>query len=300
MVSSQAVETRESALDIPEAILTPLQEGIVNKCGGEVVVRSGPSKGRIYIFNGAIAWVTCDTIKTRLGDVLKETANIPAEDLNAAITESQRSRKNFGEILIAWNLMSEQALRQSLLLHNAAHFRGLLEFGDQVQALFIPQERKYSGRLLYSLEEIVRACVQLQTGGQDEPKPQQQANPVEIEKLQSAATVVPNCQYSFVLSKAASTFATFPEDQADPETVSVLTTELEKLLSQSGSLPFTDNVPTEMVLLDGSGFCLARKCSTPPHSLYGVVCGEVRNLGLSLGMARNALRTICEESRDPD
>lgn len=285
-------EISGTVLRIPATIERPLQEALVNQHGGEVVVRGGPNKGRIYIFNGRIAWVTCDTIKVNLRDVLAEIANLSREDLDAAIQESKSSRRNFGETLIQWRLIDEEQYRRSLLKHNAEHFQGLLRFGDNAQAMFIPQERRYTGRQLYSLEEIVRFHQMKRSSDLSQT----------LGKLRSTHTVVPDCRFTFVLSEKRQLIRVFPEDALEAQPLQGVGGSVCTLLHQP--IPF-DSLPpkdalgaAEMVFLGDCSFCLIRRCVRSRDRVFGVVCEGIHNLGLSLGMARNALKTVCEGPDD--
>lgn len=275
-------------MKIPQTLQEPLQEALVNDYGGEVVVRGGPNKGRIYVFKGSIAWITCDTIATRLRDVLAEQANLAQEDLEAALKESHASRRNFGETLIQWGLIDETQLRACLLTHNAAHFTGLVAFGERAQAMFVPQDRKYSGRLLYSLEEVVRTADALA-----------RAPTEQLAELRSTHTVVPNCDFVFFSRGRGHTPRIHPEDVVSADLLDRMTRAAQDMMNRhrfAALEPAEDGPqpPRELVLFGPGGFCLLRRARRDPRALYGIACTRVRNLGLSLGMARSALRTVCD------
>ena len=104
-----------SAITVPPAVDRAIHEALADREGGEVIVRTGSQVGRLYVCREAVAWVTCDTVRTRLRDILEEDAGIDREALNAVVGECQHTRKNFGETLLDWGLLDEETLRRYFL-----------------------------------------------------------------------------------------------------------------------------------------------------------------------------------------
>lgn len=298
-------------MQVPEKIMGPLAEGMKNERGGEVVIRSGAHMGRIYVCNGKIAWVVCDTIRARLRDALDSTG-VRHEDLEAAIKESQAKRRNFGETLIEWGLLDSTQLRICLLQHNAAHFRGLIKFADAAQAMFIPQARQYSNSLLYSIEELLEAADLTPASPQedsaenrkpvpstvpaDPPQtteyPARDLSPVDTPLLATVLEKVPDSDSVFLLNGAASNAAGL---NLSADELAKLSTSMATLF-EAGFRPFDrearGELAREALMLFEDGFVLARATDRKKRSLLCIRCNSPRNFGMSLGMAKNAIREI--------
>lgn len=145
---------------LPDSLLLPLQEGIANHVGGEVIARSDDVIGRVYLYEGLVAWVTCSNVRQRLKDVLITAGGLREEDLTEVVREAQKSGTHFGETLVSWGLLDQDQLRRCLLLHNARHLSGLAGLPAGARALFVPQERRYSRAFLFPLQELLDAANQ--------------------------------------------------------------------------------------------------------------------------------------------
>ena len=156
-VSGDEVSSRQRKLLVP-AVWTALEEGLAHPVGGEVLVRSGDAIGRIYLYKGAIAWVNCSQLGVRLRDTLLANSNINAEELEAALQESQQLRQHFAETLMAWGLIERQKLWECLRSHNARHLGAISQLRQDPQALFVPLVRTYSAGLIFTLEELLEWC----------------------------------------------------------------------------------------------------------------------------------------------
>ncbi|MEO1483478.1 MAG: hypothetical protein AAFU77_15330 [Myxococcota bacterium] len=268
------VGTRAHRPFLPSPIAAALDEGVKCAFGGEVVVRSGESKGKVYLYEGRVAWVTCDTISARLGDALRAYVEIPDDELREAVNEGRRSGKGFGEVLIDWKLVDQSTLRRALLEHNAAHFRGILGFSDPLQAMFIPQPRTYSSGLLFTVEELLRATGQASVSKLQPPSGE----------LRSALKDVPEATIAFVLGEASEQF----EGTArNPEAVRALCSRV----FGGRSAPLANAAPSEVILLDREELIVLRRSG---GITAGMVCEGVRarSRGLTLSKARGALERL--------
>jgi hypothetical protein len=135
-----------------------LSEGLAHPVGGEVVVRSGEVIGRIYLYKGAVAWVNCSSLQTRVRDMLLAHSEINPEELDAALQDSRQERRHFAETLLAWGLIDQERLWHCLRHYNALHLRGIFQLQDDPQVLFVPLVRTYSAGMVFSLEEMLETC----------------------------------------------------------------------------------------------------------------------------------------------
>ncbi|WP_224240102.1 hypothetical protein [Hyalangium gracile] len=136
-------------------VMQALSEGLAHADGGEVVVRAGEEIGHIYLHKGSIAWVNCSRARSRARDTLLANSAITAEDLDAALQESQRTRQHLAETLLTWGLIEQKQLWQCLRLHNAHHLSALTELQHELQAIFVPLARTYSAGVGFTLAELL-------------------------------------------------------------------------------------------------------------------------------------------------
>ncbi len=142
---------------IPAEVLDALDDAAATHGSGEIVVRGLAASARIYLYDKKIAWISCDAVKRRLGDVLCDETGLRREDLGAVLKECQNTRKAFGETLVSWGLVDEDGLRRSLLKHNAHHIAGIARMEGPLRALFVPLSRSYSNKYVFGLDELVDA-----------------------------------------------------------------------------------------------------------------------------------------------
>lgn len=261
-------------------------EGIGAGTAGEVIVRAGTQQGRIYIFSGKIAWVNSTTVHTRLRDVLARSAGIATRALEDAIRFTQESKKNFAETLVERGLVDPARLRSCLLEHNAEHFRGLMSFADVGQAMFIPQARQYRGNLLYLLEEVVNAAFSRST---------------DTRTVEVATTALPSETKRLLELVPDSTHAAF-DDSGSKQVYCRRGETLEcdafwgalfPLLRPHNYYPGPEETePSEVVVLDAdNALLIVRRSGALTAALR---CAEMRNFGLSLGLARKHLKELLE------
>jgi hypothetical protein len=140
------------------SLMKALNEGLAHAVGGEVVVRSGEVIGRIYLFKGAVAWVNCSSVETRVRDTLLAYLEINAEELDAALQDARQERRHFAETLLSWGLIDKERLWQCLLRYNALHLSAILQHQEDPQVLFVPLVRTYSAGMAFTLQEMLEAC----------------------------------------------------------------------------------------------------------------------------------------------
>ncbi|MBI5496365.1 MAG: PAS domain S-box protein [Deltaproteobacteria bacterium] len=129
-----------------------LAEAMENAHGGEVVVRSAKDVGRIYVFQGRVAWAHATCVRGVLTDRLLEEGLPPAE-VGHVVQECRREGRNLGEVLVSWGLLSEQRFREILRIHVRERVHAIEAYPDPI-AMFVPQRRKYAGRFTFTLDEL--------------------------------------------------------------------------------------------------------------------------------------------------
>lgn len=278
----------ENAIDISPVVHRAIHEALANPAGGEVIVRAGGHVGRVYLHREAIAWVTCDTVRTRLQDVLEADAGLDRDTLQAVIEECKHTRSNFGDTLLAWSLLSAETLRECLLKHNASHFLGILGLGVNVESMFVPRARLYSGALLFSYDEILERCAALRGVHSSILPPMSEAN----ERLTQAYMQIPECRVLMVVdAEKRAPLAVWPPARLSLDEERSLA-EMGLYLSARQRTPF-DPTSRKREVIAVSGHDLFVICHNGDKRMVVALCEEFRNFGLSLSMARKALHEVC-------
>lgn len=282
----------ESALSISPMVDRAIHEALADPEGGEVIVRTGSHVGRVYLCREAIAWVTCDTVRTRLRDILEEDAGLEREALNAVVDECQHTRQNFGETLLAWGLLSRETLRECMLKHNATHFLGIVGLGRHVESMFVPRARHYSGSLLFGYDEIVERCIALQTKHSSILPAASEAS----ESLAQAYMRIPDCRVLMVVdAMQRMPIAVWPPARMSISEEVVLMEVAMRLLEPALTPLETERSstsdPREVFVVGEHNLVVVRRCGSARVVI--ALCEDFRNLGLALGMARQVLPDIC-------
>lgn len=257
-----------------------------------MIVRTGSQVGRLYVCREAVAWVTCDTVRTRLRDILEEDAGIDREALNAVVGECQHTRKNFGETLLDWGLLDEETLRGCLLRHNATHFLGIIGLGRRVESMFVPRPRQYSGSLLFRYEELVAHARSLNDKHSSILPPASDAST----RLSEVYLQIPDCRALVVVDSARRLpVAVWPPARLSlAEEVVVTETALHMLqptLTPFGSASPPPNSQRDVIIIGDNQLMVVRQCGRDRVSV--ALCQDMRNLGMSMGMARSKLGDAC-------
>lgn len=286
-----------SAISISPMVERAIHEALADAEGGEVIVRTGSHVGRMFLCREAIAWVTCDTVRTRLRDILEEDAHVERESLDAVVDECQHTRQNFGETLLAWGLLDEEMLRACLLKHNAMHFLGILGLGRHVESIFVPRARHYSGSLLFGYDELVERCIALRENHSSILPTTSEAN----ELLARAYVQIPDCRAVMVVNVIhRAPVAVWPPARLTLSEEVSLTEVAMRLLDPAVTPLETQRASwedaREVFVVGERDLAIFRRCDA--SHVVVALCEDCRNLGLTLGMARQALPTVCALDSD--
>jgi len=134
-------------------VLQALSEALESP-GGEVMVRSGEAVGRIFVHEGRVAWAHVSTEPISLYELLEPDAGVTSDDLRGVIEECKRTRRNFGEVLVAWGLVDRARLRERLCRWISRKLDAILHL-PHPSVLFVPQAREYASDLTFALEEVL-------------------------------------------------------------------------------------------------------------------------------------------------
>lgn len=150
----EAAERVVSVMSAPRGLAAALREAEASP-GGDLVVRAGEVVGRVLFHGGRVAWIHLSSEPGSLVDVLRgEPDGVSPEDVRAVLTESAASGRNFAEVLIDWELISEEALRERVRRWLRAKLQSIIAL-EGAFTMFTPQARGYRGELTFSLGELL-------------------------------------------------------------------------------------------------------------------------------------------------
>ena len=138
-------------------ILNQLRTGLARQRNGEILISDGERVGRVYAFQGKVAWAHSSTQPVHLSQLLQSRAGLSNEDISNVVQESRQHKKPLGETLVALGLIDEALLKKCLQEHVATHLREILAMSAGASALFIPNDRSYRMGIAFPLEELTYA-----------------------------------------------------------------------------------------------------------------------------------------------
>jgi predicted regulator of Ras-like GTPase activity (Roadblock/LC7/MglB family) len=146
-----------------KALLVALIEASLSREGGEVVARCGKETGRIFFYQGKVAWVVASTVPETFSSYLLDNSPLTSEELEKVYEECKHFGTNFGETIVQWGLLDKEALRKLLLRHISRCFRAILLW-PKVSTLFMPENRSYKGNLTFDLADLLKEAAALNPG----------------------------------------------------------------------------------------------------------------------------------------
>ena len=149
----------EVPLRCPEELPTIVRTGLMRRYSGELLVIGGDVLGRVYLYDGAIAWAHCTTHAEHLGDVLRREAGVTADGLGLAMQHCHVSGGKLGHALVRLQLVTQSQLRRCVRLHVGAHLGHVLAMSGQLCARFeFDADHHYDPSLLLSWAEALEAA----------------------------------------------------------------------------------------------------------------------------------------------
>lgn len=131
---------------------------LINECehgsSGELVVRGQEDHGRVFLVQGRIAWAYQQGQRETLSSQLVTEGLISDADRVRVFEECRHTRRNFCEVLIGLGLVDRETVRERLRRYVSACLHAIFSW-QKPEALFIPQERKYSSDLLFIWQELL-------------------------------------------------------------------------------------------------------------------------------------------------
>ena len=157
--AARVLPPADVALRCPEELPTIMRTGLIRRYNGELVVIGGDVLGRVYLYDGSIAWAHCSTHAEHLGDVLRREAGVTADGLGLAIEHCHASGGKLGHALVRLGLVTQSQLRRCVRMHVGAHLGHVLAMTGTLRARFeFDAEHHYDPTLLLSWAEALEAA----------------------------------------------------------------------------------------------------------------------------------------------
>jgi PAS domain S-box-containing protein len=135
-------------------LATALREAVQDASGGELIVRSGSTIGRVLVWQGRIAWITLSTSAETLAEELTREAGLSADDIAIVVADCKRSGKDFAKALLDWRLVPHADLER-ILRGFLSRRLDLLFALAQSSALFVPVIRSFDGAFTFALPDLL-------------------------------------------------------------------------------------------------------------------------------------------------
>lgn len=123
---------------------------------GELVLRIEGVGARIHFDEGRISWVRReDAGPGRLVDLLQERLGLERAVLVEVLRESRTRRQAFPDTLVAFELATEEQVRDALGEQFRRQLRSLEAHNGTIQTLFVPNGRSSASRFRFDVSELV-------------------------------------------------------------------------------------------------------------------------------------------------
>lgn len=122
--------------------------------GGDVIVRAQNRVGRIIFDRGRVAWAHISDEPGSLAAMLAGEGSITRDEVRSVIEECSATGENFAEVLVAWDLITREQLKQVLTRWIGAKITRIAAFSAPV-VMFSPESRVASSGLLLDPEEVI-------------------------------------------------------------------------------------------------------------------------------------------------
>lgn len=122
--------------------------------GGDVIVRTYHRVGRIIFSAGKIAWAHVSDEPGSLAAILSSEPSISRDDVRAVIEECSVTGQNFADVLVGWELITRERLREVLRGWIRGKVATIASF-QLPEVIFSPEHRKGTSGVLFEPEEVL-------------------------------------------------------------------------------------------------------------------------------------------------
>jgi hypothetical protein len=125
---------------------------------GEVVIHRGTDFARVLLRAGRIAWVHRSGYRTSIRDLLGACGvTLDEAAVREVLEECRRSRRHFGDVLVEWDIVAPDRLREALRRHLEAALADVLEWREAT-ALFVHEDRPATSSLTFTAAEVMASA----------------------------------------------------------------------------------------------------------------------------------------------
>lgn len=121
---------------------------------GDVIVRTYHRVGRIIFSEGKIAWAHVSDEPGSLAAILSSEPSISRDDVRAVIEECSVTGQNFADVLVGWDLITRERLREILRGWIRGKIATIASF-QLPEVIFSPEHRKGTSGVLFEPEEVL-------------------------------------------------------------------------------------------------------------------------------------------------
>ncbi|MCA9636099.1 MAG: response regulator transcription factor, partial [Myxococcales bacterium] len=148
-----AAERRIRAASASPSLRQALAEAR-ESAGGDLIVRSGDIVGRIMFHRGRVAWAHISNQSGSLHAMLATEPSITRDEIDAILEESTETGASFAEIIVDWDLLSAEQLRELVGRWLRGKIAAILRL-PRPETVFSPRDRTYGSTLLFDLAELM-------------------------------------------------------------------------------------------------------------------------------------------------
>lgn len=124
--------------------------------GGDVIVRTQHRVGRVIFSEGRIAWAHVSDEPGSLSAILAGEPTLTRDDVRAVIEECSVTGQNFADVLVEWELITRERLREVLRGWIRAKIATIAAF-SLPEVIFSPEHRVATSGVLFDPEEVLPA-----------------------------------------------------------------------------------------------------------------------------------------------
>lgn len=124
---------------------------------GELIVATENVEVHVYLQRGRVAWATSSRARFAFTRHLMRACGIDRDTVRHAVEECQRTRKPFGETLVAWKLASEDDVRAALKAQVTSALADLLGAFES-RDVFLDRDdafREYARELTFDVGDLI-------------------------------------------------------------------------------------------------------------------------------------------------
>lgn len=125
--------------------------------GGVVITRDGGTVGRVFLHKSRVAWAQVSGEPNGIAHVIGPAASLSPDEIASVLGECRNTQRHFADVLVAWGLVGEDAMRARLRGFISERMSRMAQFRD-ARALFVPEHRPLTSSFSFALDEVFAAA----------------------------------------------------------------------------------------------------------------------------------------------